>query len=386
MSVHPKNWNDGATTDKDWYIHYRFHHPSLTASKPKGHLIICKGMNIHKGMGDRRTVTRGITEDELRKLSAGYNPITGKIEGNETPSCEYLVSPDTGFIRALELARSLHPGEQKTKEGMKTTTVYIERAAISCRLDKVPIKDIRRRHILLLLETCGRQKNVWNNNQFNYYVRNLGMLFKILVRIEATEVNATNGIELRKKTKRVREVLTRTDRKLVDDLVASIPPFRRFVHIFFHSGSRITEVMRIRGRDVQLHNQRFRRTIKKGGEIREVWTTIKDVALPYWKEAIAGCAPDDFVFSRGLIPGIKAIRPEQITRRWKRLVKDKLGIEADFYSLKHLNSTETVELAGDQAAADHNAHTTTAMVVNIYDVAREERTHAKLKKVNNPFV
>jgi hypothetical protein len=30
------------------------------------------------------------------------------------------------------------------------------------------------------------------------------------------------------------------------------------------------------------------------------------------------------------------IQPYQITKRWKRLVKDKYNVTADFYALKHL--------------------------------------------------
>ncbi len=39
----------------------------------------------------------------------------------------------------------------------------------------------------------------------------------------------------------------------------------------------------------------------------------------------------------GLRLAIKPIRYDQINKRWQR-VKNNLGIEADFYSLKHLNT------------------------------------------------
>jgi hypothetical protein len=77
--------------------------------------------------------------------------------------------------------------------------------------------------------------------------------------------------------------------------------------------------------------------------------------------------------------------PDTITRRWQKWVKIGLNIQVDLYSLKHLNTTETVSMVGDRAAAQQNAHTTTAMVVGTYDVHRAQRQHEILKTVNNKF-
>ncbi len=66
-------------------------------------------------------------------------------------------------------------------------------------------------------------------------------------------------------------------------------------------------------------------------------------------------------------------------------MKKKLNISADFYSLKHLHTTEVVELLSDIDAAGHNGHRSTAMVVGIYDIKRAERKHDKIKSLNNRF-
>lgn len=71
---------------------------------------------------------------------------------------------------------------------------------------------------------------------------------------------------------------------------------------------------------------------------------------------------------------------------WKDYVKTPLKITADLYSLKYSNTSEVVDLLDEQAAADLNAHTSTAMVVNIYDVKQKDRNHSRLKEVNNTFV
>lgn len=72
-------------------------------------------------------------------------------------------------------------------------------------------------------------------------------------------------------------------------------------------------------------------------------------------------------------------------QHWWKWVKKPLGITADFYSLKHVHTSEIVDMAGDEAAADHNAHTSTGIVKEIYDVARKKREHEKVKKAGNKF-
>ena len=126
-------------------------------------------------------------------------------------------------------------------------------------------------------------------------------------------------------------------------------------------------------------------TILKGRQQKEVWRTIKDIVLPRWIQILNTCDDEDYLFSIGIRPGKKPIQPYQVTKRWYRLVKKKLGIKADFYSLKHLHTTEIVELLNEEEAAKHNAHTSTAMVRNIYDVKRGTRKDSKVKGLNNRF-
>ena len=66
-------------------------------------------------------------------------------------------------------------------------------------------------------------------------------------------------------------------------------------------------------------------------------------------------------------------------------IKNKLGIECDFYSLKHLNTDQTSAELGLNAAAAHNSHKSTAITMT-YAVNERERVHEQLKKVNNGFV
>jgi hypothetical protein len=141
--------------------------------------------------------------------------------------------------------------------------------------------------------------------------------------------------------------------------------------------------MKVRKEDIDISGQRFKVTVSKGKVNREVWKTIKDIALPYWLELYQLSKAGDYIFSKNLLPNSYPIRPDQLGRRWKKYVKVQLGIDADLYALKHLNTTQTVDELGAGLAALHNSHTSTAMVNKVYDVGRNDREHERLKGLGN---
>lgn len=393
ISVHPKDWDTCTNKpDKDWYIHYRFHHPDYRDKYPKGFLKILKGMNEAKGLTARRNDTRKIIKNEIANLEDGYNPIVNKIV-EVVPENEYEIPPSTPFMPALQKAYELLP-PTKTKTEIRKSLEYIKTAIDGLSYHKLKICDVRKMHIKAVLGKIGQQKKVasgdeeyeWGASSYNHYRVYLKMLFTQLEEVEATEVDPVSKIKKKKGVRRLRQVLTDIEGNRVDAYLRYFyPSFWRFTHIFFHSGARMAEIMRVRFEEVDLQGQRFKVVIQKGREHIERWKTIKDLAVPFWEELMKEAKPGQYIFSKDLRPGNVPINEHQISRRWRVHVKKDLRISADFYSLKHLNTTQTVDLRGDKAAAAQNSHTSTAMVVNIYDVGRGAREHEELKTVNNPL-
>lgn len=391
--IHPKNWKQvTASLNEDWYIFYRFYDP---VNKPGGKQRQMKGMNAYRTIAERRQATQHVLSDEMALLKSGYNPVTDSYAEKGLPGA---LNEWTPLNRALHLAYAGLSCAEVTKGNIRSMLNWIPIATEQLGIAQLPASEVKKKHIRLVLDQCAKIKSrldtktgeeitvTWSNDKFNKYRAYLMILFSEMVELEAIDQNPCRDLKVKKKVKRKRQVLSELERSRVDAVLRWFAyDFWRFLHIFFHSGARESEILALQGKHVTLEKNHFIRLVKKGKAYEEKDGTIKDIVLPLWIEAMEGCGPEDYIFSKGLRPGPFPIRYEQINRRWRLWVKGLLGITADFYSLKHLNTTQTARIAGDEAAAAHNAHKGTAMVVKIYDVERGSREHEAMKKVNNPF-
>lgn len=446
VGVIPKNWQSiKAGMRKKWVIHYRFYDPAFKHDpKYRGKKqVMIRTMNNFYTLAERQAITRTLLATELDALDRrGYNPISRQFmidPENATPVITAPVMPKlnawtepTGSldhltcIQALRFAlQKIDDIEEHTVADISSVITYFEKSATMLKLHLAPISTLSRKDIRAILDNCahltvtkkvykrheggnivweklpdGKSRRattevtvpkIWTLNQFNCYRKYLSILFNELVELEAVKENIIEDIGKKKRVTLPPRLLTPQERHIINaHLLGRDPDYRRFVHIFFHAGSRRSELFGVQGEWVDLERQRYQVLIKKGTASRWVWKTIKDVALPFWIEAMKGCGPKDYLFSIGFKPGPQGIGEEYATRRWQQYVKIELGIVVDFYKLKHLHTTEVSEIIGEEdpaatEAAEHNSHTTTAMVKSIYDVNYQERKQKKIKGIANKF-
>lgn len=387
LVVTPKNWKQlGASLKKDWYISYRFYDPQQKDKYPKGKFRVVKGMNTYLSLDTRRTATKEIIKIELSLLQDdGFNPITGVL--NQPVINKALeIEPTTPILKALQYSFDKITIEKGTRDDIASMLKFFSQAVNKLQYQNLEIAQLRRKHIKIALEEVKAIRPAFSNSRFNKYRTYLMILFSELMELDAVELNPVKDIRKKKEIKKIREVLTDKQRVEVNEyLFLNYKPFWQFLHIFYHSGAREVEMVRVQRKDVDLDNQRCKYLVKKGGDWHEVWRPIKDSVLPLWIAQVAGASPEDYVFSEGLLPGTTAIKSYQITKRWYRLVKKKLGITADFYSLKHLNTDETAALLDIKDAAAQNSHTSTVITMKHYAFGEKDRQNERLKKVGNKF-
>lgn len=385
--VYPLTWSRlNSSIKKDWYIHYRFYDPTFKEKYPEGCLKIVKGMNCFKDLADRQAATKSLLENELTLLKErGYNPITRQME--EPIEVQYLIHPDAPMIEAMSASAKRLILESETKKDLRSVMKYFTEAAAQLRLSSMPIKDVRRRHIKMILEQIGANKGAkWTNNTFNWYRAYLRMVFVELVELESIELNPINDLKKKKATQKIRVLLTDEQRTTIDnDLRERNYRFWRLMHIFFHSGSRNTEILKVKKEDVDMNRQLVKYTVRKGRVVREVERPIKDSVLHLWEQVALEAKPGQYLFSEGLKPGNRSIRTEQLTRRWRCWVKKKYNIDADWYSLKHLNTDEMSALYGTELPAHLNQHSE-AMTIKHYAVNQKARNNELIKKAPNTFM
>jgi hypothetical protein len=104
----------------------------------------------------------------------------------------------------------------------------------------------------------------FSNNRYNLYRAYLLMLFNELVEQEAVTGNPVRDIGKRTVIQKMKDILAPDERLAVDEhLKETFPKFHAFVHLFFHSGGRKTELFQLKPHMVDLVNQRYRCVIKK---------------------------------------------------------------------------------------------------------------------------
>lgn len=384
-------YNRNASTREDWCIQYRFYDPGNTKDgKIIPYQVVFKGMNEYKSLADRRAVCKQLIENELQNLRSGYNPRNKSFDAFGKSS---EIDPTTGLIQACELARNLLKCSDPTKEDIKSCLVYVKKSAIKLNLQNLQISQVRRKHVSLILNNCRNVKEYWSPHLFNHYRAYLMMLFKKMIELEAIESNPVDEYL-------PKEIVATPPRKtLNNDQVKKILEhfkddhyYLRFIHIFFHSGARPVELLRLKTGDVNLDAGTFTLTNKKGNKIRLQEKPIKKIALQYWEDLMNETAPGDYLFGsgdswgrgfkNGLKPGKKPALRDYVTKKWNREVKGKLEIDIDMYSLKHKNLDEIaayLSIHDAQRAAGHES----PVITMVYAVGEAKRQRDKYASVPN---
>jgi integrase len=385
LKVNPKNWQTNKNAvKKNWFIYYRFYDPVFRSKSiyPKGKLVVVKGMNHLDDSDLRIAKTKELIEAELNKLK-NININIPARQVNQIVIDE--IDSSTCFNEAITIAEKRIIGAPSTKSDLKWIVQLIKSYADKLCFSQQPISSVSRKHIkhmLLLIDTSMGESAHRFNNIRSY----LMMIYNELIELEVVESNPMRDISKRKTIHRLRNVPSKNSRKEINDyLKKNYYQFWLFMQIFFHSGSRLTEMINLKKHDVDLENQMFRVIIKKGKQYKEVNKPIKNIAFKFWQEVLIKAGNDDYLFSRGLLPGPYRIKSYQITKRWYRLVKKKLGVQYDFYSLKHLNLDETAELMGLSDAAAMASHSSIEITRKHYTINESKREFERLKQVSNEF-
>lgn len=347
--------------DVYWYVQYYFypHDGKRKETKVKANI------NRFKTLGERQIAMRHILQH-----------VQQMIAQDSQPAAE--ISPATGFIPALRatLAKINVTPFYRQEIGYIIDAIEAACSAINYSL---LIKDVERWHIKNILESMNKSPA-----RYNAMRTALSILFSELVEYGSVKYNPVRDLKKKKVTRAPKKIPTQQQRKIIrKHLAANHPMFWRFVNIFYHSGARISELMRVQAKHVDLQNQTFTVLVKKGRQGTWQQRIIKDKAVQYWDELLKYAVPDGFIFSHGWQPGTEQMSEKRPLKVWDETVIKELGIKVTLYSLKHLHSTEVSELLSQQHAALANGHTSVKMVQQVYDVNSKRNAMLQVKGLGN---
>ncbi|MEJ7611344.1 MAG: hypothetical protein WKF88_09230 [Ferruginibacter sp.] len=391
-SIYPKNWDrTGASMAEDWKIQFYFKDPAFLVKYPRGKFCIVKsGINRYKTLQERRFMIKKLHKEIMDALTVeGFNFISGE-SSNDPLSDE--ISTITPIITALNKVIDDLQIVESTRNSIKSALKRIERAALHLRYDHLAISIVTRRHIRAILKECGKQKNEkgeqlpWSACTFNHYRAYLMMLFDQLIEMEAIENDPISKIKKQKEIRKYKVTLTADQRLEVDNHFKSADPYyRRFMHIFFSSSSRVMEMIQLKPTDVNLEKGSFKITVKKGRYTHEDIRPIQDVAKPFWEELLQEATGQKYLFGRLLEPGDKPCPRDYVFKKWHREVCKKLEIPVTLYSLKNLNLDEIAESHSLKDASGTAGHKSTVITMKHYASGEKDRELKRMQKLGKSF-
>ena len=370
LCVSPANWQKATKKDldKDWYVQCIFFDPRYGKKYPKG-FPYRKKANKPQTIEERKALISFLLKNIPQQFNNGYNPITKKYMNLRDEG----LYPDLLFIEAFKRALEIKSGTKSHLYNIKRSIERLEEASEALGMQYIKIKDLRRVDLKIMLDYLQLP-----DKYYNKFVIYLSSLYRVLIEYECCESNITRDIYPKKTFKEPRLVLEKNELDRIKELLEEThPEFYRYMMIFLYSGARNTELFRLQRKDVDLDKQEFVILLEKGGQYKRCTKVILTPALEHWKEVCEECqSPDDYLFALNFVPSKKMGNTEIVTRFWKRNVKDKLGIEADFYALKHY-MLDNLDSDTAMLLASHTNKNTTA----IYQVNKAKKDREMLKQL-----
>jgi site-specific recombinase, phage integrase family len=368
--VSPANWQKATKKDldKDWYVQCIFFDPRYEKKYPKG-FPYRKKANKPQTIEERKALISFLLKNIPQQFNNGYNPITKKYMNLRDEG----LYPDLLFIEAFKRALEIKSGTKSHLYNIKRAIERLEEASEALGMQYIKVKDLRRVDLKIMLDYLQLP-----DKYYNKFVIYFSSLYRVLIEYECCESNITRDIYPKKTFKEPRLVLEKNELDKIKELLEEThPEFYRYMMIFLYSGARNTELFRLQRKDVDLDKQEFVILLEKGGQYKRCTKVILTPALEYWKEVCEECqSPYDYLFSLNFVPSKKMGHTEIVTRFWKRNVKDKLGIEADFYALKHY-MLDNLDSDTAMLLASHTNKNTTA----IYQINKAKKDREMLKQL-----
>jgi integrase len=336
------------------------------------------GINYYHNREDRLREGRALRDYWKQKLKEGWSPWTFTPEPTEGDVTDIQQLDKMLWPQALDFGLKEKCISKATRKGYRCTVRFFKKAAAELRdgkntIAELPIKKIKRQHILLLLKKVTKDRN-WSNKAYNKHIGYLSAVLGTLLNWDIIEYNPANRIKHLPitETQKFIPFTAEEKREIHKFLYLKHYTYLVYLMVIYHTGIRPKEVLALKIQDVNLDTA----TIKiipdaeeensKTKKIRIV--PINNHLMPFLREMCLDSYPTDFyVFGSPFEPGkgnkgynhagrgamhpdyfkpsLVKIKRDTVTRLWKRLIMVALGINKHQYAMKHTGADDKI-LAG----------------------------------------
>ena len=334
-------------SEKGWYVWFRY----------SGSLKRYKlGINYIKNISEREKQANALVAALLLKLKKGWNPLVPELP---------QLGEDLTLMDALNfcLDQKKQTLSSKSISGYKGTVKFSNASIDRLDLNMLKIHDVKRAHIRTIIDE-SRQFYKWSNKNRNKHLNHLKALMSELIEHDILENNPAHKI------KNLGVVESRANTPATDDehdkikncLSDNHPNFFNFIKTIYYTGARPKELLSVKLEMISLKH----REIILPAEITKLRKSdrtviIDDGLLEVLLEMEIEKYPKDFYLfgsfrtsGRGnvgkyldFIPGPTPLKRDTATKRWKRIIKDGLGIDVNMYSYKHKGGNDKLRAGVD---------------------------------------
>lgn len=378
FTIFPSNWDSPrAYFDLHWYVKYRYYPCGQNIGKQR---MIKGTVNEVEDLLEKQQRMRALIQAELDVLNGVTKPFF-LVQANKMhaamkqdeqypiPLTYQAIEPTDSFKTAVLKALYNPAGCEKHVTDLRRNVIRLLKIAHTLEYDHLPVSTISRKHLTRLFNTF---KDQVTPSLYNRSRSHMISVFEILQAEEATDRNPAKNVVIEVTVEKKQTALSIEDiNRILVYLKATDYNFYRFMYIFYHTGSRPVELCRLRYEDVNLSKGTYTVVIfKKKKKYKVVSKPIHNDVVSLWREVMSEAKPGEYLFGHGFKPGPNRYKAASYSNKYKEQIKDGLGIQENFYTLKHrklselrqyMLSTEAMELSRKvtQQAATHDNFSTT---------------------------
>lgn len=319
---------------------------------------------------------------ELQIIHVISNQIL-KVPVNITPTPLNHFSPYSNILDSFRNAYPYTNGSDDYKKEFGQVMDRIYNVIINLNLHHKKINEIKKSDIKTILDSMNAPAHVYNKSR-SY----LSLIYNVLIDFEVLDQNIVKTVPKHKTVKKLRQVIPDEElEEILKFLHDEYYSFYRYVKIFYHSGSRTTEMFALKAKDINLEKREFKIVINKGKTPTEEIKAILPDVFDLWQEVINECDDNNnYLFSTGYLPGKIKSKTRLNSANWTYYVQKKLNVHYTFYMLKHkfldiLDQYQNqVVYNNNNIASIHAGHTTTKMTEKHYLMGKKKRQIEALKQ------